>query len=153
MSDSSKIIPLNISPEDYINYIDNVEKKFRKLFNNLYDNNKISKDEFLKVCAVGTRPGILYCYPKVDKPIADNMLKFSPILSAINTPGYNLAKFLINILDPLTHNKLLLKIHVVLLQKLQNIPSLDVETLFTNIHLKETINNCVSDLHNKNLSH
>ena len=29
--------------------------------------------------------------------------------------------------------------------------SLDVESLFTNIPLNETINNCVSDLHNKNL--
>ena len=29
--------------------------------------------------------------------------------------------------------------------------SLDVESLFTNIPLKETINNCVSDLRNKNL--
>ena len=28
--------------------------------------------------------------------------------------------------------------------------SLDVESLFTNIPLNETINNCVSDLHNKN---
>ena len=28
---------------------------------------------------------------------------------------------------------------------------LDVESLFTNIPLKETLNNCVSDLHNKNL--
>ena len=37
ISDSSKFIPLNIPPEDYINYIVNVEKKFRKLFNNLYD--------------------------------------------------------------------------------------------------------------------
>ena len=29
--------------------------------------------------------------------------------------------------------------------------SIDVESLFTNIPLKEAINNCVSDLHNKNL--
>ena len=29
--------------------------------------------------------------------------------------------------------------------------SLDVKSLFTNIPLKETINNCLSDLHNKNL--
>ena len=34
ISDSSKFIPLNIPPENYINYIVNVEKKFRKLFNN-----------------------------------------------------------------------------------------------------------------------
>ena len=35
ISDSSKFIPLNILPDDYINYIGSVEKKFRKLFNNL----------------------------------------------------------------------------------------------------------------------
>ena len=29
--------------------------------------------------------------------------------------------------------------------------SSDVESLFTNIPLKETINNCISDIHNKNL--
>ena len=51
---------------------------------------------------------------------------------------------------------LLLKIPLVLLKKLQNIivplfwPSLDVESLFTNTPLKETINNCVSGLHKKN---
>ena len=37
ISDSSKFIPLDILPEDYIV---NVEKKFRRLFNNLYDNKK-----------------------------------------------------------------------------------------------------------------
>ena len=35
ISDSFKFIPLNIPPEIYINYIVNVEKKFRKLLNNL----------------------------------------------------------------------------------------------------------------------
>ena len=87
ISDSSKFIPLNIPPEDYINYIANVEKKFRKLFHNLYDNNKISKDELLKICPVGSRPGILYGNPKVHKPVVDNMPKFRPIFSGINTPG------------------------------------------------------------------
>ena len=97
VSDSSKFIPLNILPEDYINYIVNVEKKFRKLFNNLYDNNKISKDELLKICPVGFRPGILYGNPKFHKPVVENMPKLRPILSAINTPGYNLVKLLIPI--------------------------------------------------------
>ena len=109
ISDSSKFIPLKIPPEDYINYIVNVEKKFRKLFNNLYDNNKISKDELLKICPVGSRPGILYGNPKVHKPVVDNMPKFRPILSAINTRGYNLAKFLIPILEPLTDNEFTVK--------------------------------------------
>ena len=157
ISDSSKFIPLNIPPEDYINYIVNVEKKFRKLFNNLYDNNKISKDELLKICPVGSRPGILYGNPKVHKPVVDNMPKFRPILSAINTPGYNVAKFLIPILEPLTRNEFTVKDSFSFAKEITKydsslfMASLDVESLFTNIPLKETVNNCVSDLHNKNL--
>ena len=67
ISDFSKFIPLKIPPEDYINYIANADKKFRKFFNNLYDNNKISKDELLKICPVGSRLGILYDNPKAQK--------------------------------------------------------------------------------------
>ena len=66
---------LNIPPEDDINCIANVEKKIGKLFNNLYDNNKISKNGFLKICPVGSKPGVLYGNPKVHKPVVDNMLK------------------------------------------------------------------------------
>ena len=157
ISDSSKFTPLNIPPEDYINYIVKVEKKFRKLFNNLYDNNKISKGELLKICPVGSRPGILYGNPKAHKPVVDNMPKFRPILSAINTPGYNLAKFLKPILEPLTHNEFTVKDSFSFAKEITKydsslfMASLDVESLFINIPLKETINICVSDLHNKNL--
>ena len=104
ISDSSKFILLSIPPEHYTNYTVNVEKKLRNLFNNLYDNNKTTKEEFLKICPVYSRPGILYANPKVHKPVVDNMPKFRPILSAINTPGYNHAKILINILETLTQN-------------------------------------------------
>ena len=76
MSNSSKFFPSNISPEDYINYIAHVEKKFRKLFNNLYDNNKISKDELLKICPVGSRPGILYGNAKVHMAIQNMIVPF-----------------------------------------------------------------------------
>ena len=105
IADFSKFIPLNIPPEDYVNYIDNVEKNFWKLFNNLHDNNKISKDEFLRICPVGSTPRILYRNPKVHKPVVYNRRKFRRILSAINIPEYNLAKFLIPILEPLTQNE------------------------------------------------
>ena len=37
------------------------------------------------------------------------MPKFGQIISAINTPGYNLAKFLIPILKALTHNEFTVK--------------------------------------------
>ena len=81
------------------------------------------------------------------------MFKFKPIVSVINTPGYNLAKFLIPILEPLTHNEFTFKdsFSFAKVDTSLFMASLDVESIFTNIPLKETINNCVSDLYNKNL--
>ena len=37
------------------------------------------------------------------------MPKYTPIFFAINTPGYNVAKFVIPILEPLTHNEFTVK--------------------------------------------
>ena len=79
------------------------------------------------------------------------MPKFRPILSAINNPGYNLAKFLIPILEPLTHNEFSFAKEITKYDSSLFMASLDVESLLTNIPLKEAINNCVNDLHNKNL--
>ena len=85
------------------------------------------------------------------------MPNFRPILSAINTPGHNLAKFLIPILEPLTHNEFTIKESFRFAKDITNydssfcMVSLDVESIFLNIPLNEAINNCVSDLYNKNL--
>ena len=73
------------------------------------DNDKINKDEYDKICPKGSRSGILYGNPKIHKQVVDNLLKFRPILSTINTPGCNLAKFLIPTLEPLTHNEFTIK--------------------------------------------
>ena len=81
---------------------------------------------------------------------------FRPIFSAVNTPGYNLAKCLILILEPLTHSEFPVKDSFSFAKEIKKydssffMGSLDVGSLFTNIPLKET-NNCVNDLHNKNL--
>ena len=144
--DSSKSIALNIPPEDYLNDIVNVEKIIRKLFHNLYNNNKITEDELLRICLVGSRPGILYGNPKVHRLVVENMPKFIQILSTINTPGYNLAKFLIPILEPLTHKEFTVKDSFSFAKE---ITKCNFESLFTNIPLKEAIDNCVSDPHNK----
>ena len=64
---------------------------------------------------------------------------------------------MISILEPLTYNEFTVKVSFTIAKEITNydsslfMASLDVESLFTNIRLKETINNCVSDLHNKNL--
>ena len=47
ISDTSKFTPLNRSPDSYLNYIVNVEKKIKKVFNDLHDNVKMSCLKFL----------------------------------------------------------------------------------------------------------
>ena len=85
------------------------------------------------------------------------MPKLHPILSATSTPGYNLAKFLIPILEPLIHNEFTAKdsfsfaTDKTTYDSSLYMASFDVESLFINIPLNETINNCASDLRNKNL--
>ena len=127
-------------------------KKFKQLFNDLLDNDKISKDEYDKICPNGFRAGILYGNSKIHKPVVDNLPKFRPILSAINTPGCNLAKFLIPILELLTHNEFTIKDSFSFAKEITTydcslyMAVLDVESLFINIPFNETINNCVSHL-------
>ena len=63
---------------------------------------------------------------------------------------------MIPILEPLTHNEFTIKDSFSFAKEITTHDyyiwlCLDVEFLFTNIPLKETINNCVSDLHNKNI--
>ena len=117
ISDSNKFVQLNITPDKYLNYIVNVEKKFKQLFEDLLDNDKISKDEYDKICPKGSTPGILHGNPKIHKPVANNLPKFRPILSATNAPGYNIATFLILVLELLLIMNLPLKIPSILLKK------------------------------------
>ena len=52
---------------------------------------------------------MLYGNRKIHQPVVNNLPKFRPILSVIDTPGYNIAKYLIPILEPLTHNEFTIK--------------------------------------------
>ena len=46
---------------------------------------------------MGSKPGILYGQPEVNKPMEDNCQSSIPILSANGTPAYKLAKFFVPI--------------------------------------------------------
>jgi len=157
ISDDTKFIELNIDKSNWLNYIVNLEKKLRDHFNILKSDGKITKDECLNIWPIGTKPGILYGLPKVHKPVIDNTPKFRPILSAINTPVYKLAKFLVPILSPLTVNDYTVKDSFTFAKEVVNfdhnlfMASLDVESLFTNIPIDETIKNAVDDLFSSNM--
>ena len=154
--DSSKFIQLPIHEDKWINYIVNLESKLKDRFKVLKNEEKISEKELDSICPVGTTPGILYGNPKVHKTVVNSTSKFRPILSAINTPTYSLAKYLNPILPPLTINEFTVKKsfdfaeEVVSYDNKLYMASLDVESLFTNIPLEETIKNGVNDLFSNN---
>ena len=81
---------------------------------------------------------------------------FRSILSPIDTPTYNQAKFLVPILSPLTVNDFTVHDSFSFAEEVANfdanciMASLDVESLFTNIPLDETIENCINDLFSNN---
>ena len=152
ISDCSKFEKLGIQEEKHLNFILNKEKRLREIIKSLYQKGCFTKSEFLKICPTGSKPGILYGQAKVYKPVEDNCPSFRPILSTIGTPTYDLAKFLVPILKPLTENEY--RVHdsfsfaseVSKCNSKDSMSSLDVESLFTNIPLEETINNIINDL-------
>ena len=68
----------------------------------------------------------------------------------MNTPTYKLAKVLVPILKPLTTNEFTDSFHfaeeIVDQQHDHFMGSLDVDSLFSNIHLEETIEICTNEL-------
>ena len=68
---------------------------------------------------------------KVHKIVTDGLLSFRPILSAIGTPTYKLAKFLVPMLQPLTINEYTIKDSFTFAEELQNFDSKVVMALMT----------------------
>ena len=127
-------LPLILKAEDKLNRL---LRKFKEL--------KILSDAtYATLYASGSIPGILYGLPKIHKPD----LPMRPILSAIGTLNYNVSKYFIPILKPLTTNQYTIKDTFSFVKTLIDIPnaneyvmaSFDVTNLFTNVPLDETIN-------------
>ena len=155
--DSSKFIQLLVDERKWINYIINLESKLKDCFKVLKNEKKVSEKEFDSICPVGTMPRILYSNPKVHKTVANNAPKFWPILSALTTPTYLLAKYLNPILSLLTTNEFTVKNTFDFAEEVVNynhnlyIASLDVELLITNTPLEIAFKNSVnSDLFSNN---
>ena len=115
------------------------------LLKQLNDSQVISDTEYKKLKPRGSRFGISYGLCKIHKSLIDNCPPLRPILSAIKTPSYNIAKHLVPILELLTTNKFIIKnsfefAKEVVEQDYGFMTSLDVESVFTNIPLEETIN-------------
>ena len=98
----------------------------------------------------GSCPGILYGMAKLYKSVTDRCPSLRPILSAINTSSYKLVNFLVPLLTPLTSNDYTIKDSLSFAKEVSSFDSFDIEFLFTNIPLEETINIYVDKLFESN---
>ena len=128
-----------------MNFAINQEKRVDNILKKLVASYSIFEETRRSLKPVGTRPGIMYGLRKAHKDIIDNCPPFRPILSAINTPTYKLAKFLVPILKSSTSNECTVKDSFAFAEEIVEQDSeffmgnLDVDSLFTNIPLGEPI--------------
>ena len=112
----------------------------------------IGEFAYNNIYSSGSKPGCLYGLPKIHK--VGNPLRL--IVSSIGTFNYNLAKFLVPIISPITINEHTIENSSKFVDELlandlpQNfvMASFDVESLFTNVPLKETTDIIVNKLMN-----
>ena len=156
LNDNSKFSKLDIPTGKEINHIVNLKKRITSELKLLKDKEIIDKSIYKSIKPVGSRPGILYGSGKIHKKTRNGIPPFRPILSAIGTPTYNLAKFLLKFLTPSTANEFTVidSFHFAeeISQQDSNLhtASLDVDSLFTNIPFEETIDICVDNLYSDN---
>jgi predicted GIY-YIG superfamily endonuclease len=119
------------------------EEKLIRLLRKLKKEGKLENQIYKRVYPCGSRAGVMYGLPKVHK----RDVPVRPIISAVRTYSYGLAKYLDEILKPLTKNRdFMLKDTFDFVNRVSSINnstktmvSYDVESLFTNIPIKETI--------------
>ena len=115
----------------------------------------ITDTVYNRIYASGSKPGILYGLPKIHK--IGNPIR--PIISSIGTFNYRLAKFLVPILTPLANNQYTVENSTKFVTELKSLhfdhyvymASFDVESLFTNVPLKETIKLIIDSLYSNDL--
>jgi len=148
LQDVSKFQRLKIKEGQDYNYLINQELRISKFLRSLKEKEAITEHTYKKLNPTGTQPSVLYGLAKVHKPAVNGVPKLRPILSAINSPTYNMSQYLNEILKPFTTNQYTVKDSFSFATEIRAqqssciMGSLDVDSLFTNIPLTETIEIC-----------
>ena len=137
-----------------LDYILEKEGEIVDFLKELKDSKVISETAFNQLKPSGSQPGVLYGLCKVHKGVSadGSPPPFRPILSAINTPSYKIAKFLTPLLSKLTKNEFVSKDSFEFARVIRNqnpdlfMASFDIDSLFTNLPLDETIDISVKKL-------
>ena len=151
LSDQNKFSKVSLKYDTSLNYAINQEENVDKVLKKLFESKRMTEKTRKSLKPVGTRPGVMYGSCKVRKVSVVNCPPFRPILSVLNTPTYKLAKCLVPILKPLTTDELTVKDsshfaeEVVDQQHDLFMASFNVDSVFTNIPLEETIEICANE--------
>ena len=135
-----------------MNHLIHMEERIISLLKSLEDQGEICEKEKKDFYPSGSEPGVLYGFVKIHKALEHGIPSFWPILSAIGTPTYKIARFCDQLLKPLTNNEYTLKNSFSFAKVLEFDSSLfmasfDIKSLFTDITLTETFNFCVQILY------
>ena len=115
----------------------------------LENKNVIIEETYNKLRPLGSEPRTFYGLAKFHKSLKNGLPPFRPILSAISTPTYKFAKFLVPFPSDITQNEFTVKDPFTFVDEILTqdsdlcMASLDVDALFTNIPLDETIDICI----------
>ena len=123
------------------------EGKLQRYLLKLKKKGFFSDDDYKMVYPTGSSLARVYGLPKTHKvKVKGDKLKLRPIISSIGTFNYGLAKFLTNKLGDYIPSKYTVKDSFTFVKNIEELDvrhkflvSYDVESLFTNIPLKETI--------------
>ena len=143
-SDKNKFKQLDSDPR--LTRLISLQSYERKLKNN----NEITEAEYKAMRPQKARPAKACGLPKIHKEF-DNLPPFRPIIDTTGTAHYFTAKFLANLLKPLTTNQFTFDDSFDAARQINNIPkelfncnykyvSFDAVSLFTNVPLRKTVN-------------
>ena len=105
LNDRSKFQKVYIDHDKILNHLTQMENRVTDFLKNLRDKKETSIEQYKDLSPSVSRHGIMYGLAKAHTIVADGLSSFRPILPAIVTPTYKLAKFLVPMLEPLTANK------------------------------------------------
>ena len=152
LSDQKKFSKVSLKDYTLLNFAVNREKHVEKVLKKLVESKSMTEKTRKSLKSVVTRPGVMYGSCKLHKASIGNCPPFQPILSALNTPTYKLVKFVVPMIKPLTTNEFTVKDSFHFAEEIVDqqhnlfMGSLDVDFLFTNISLEETIEICTNEL-------
>ena len=142
LSDKTKFVELACDPTA------DLESKLNNFLYNLKRTGKIDESTFHRIRSVGACPGRIYGLPKTHKM----GVPLRPIVSCVGTYSYNLAQYLVELLQPFSHNSFTVKDSFAFAKEVTTcssfpfMASFDVTSLFTCVPLEEVINICLDKL-------